>query len=105
MDPSTFKLSMVLSHSPTESNEKSCQNIDVYWNEQKCSTVSCSIFISEEAKNPNINKNKTRNKFHFCCEYAGIMSFNKKFCFEVTVQSLARILAQIKPTPWEKVRE
>lgn len=28
---------------------------------------------------------------------------NKKICFELTVQSLARILAQIKPTPWEKV--
>lgn len=31
------------------------------------------------------------------------MTLNNKFCFQLTVQSLARILAQIKPTPWEKV--
>ena len=31
------------------------------------------------------------------------MTVNKKFSFQLTVQSLARILAQIKPTPWEKV--
>lgn len=30
---------------------------------------------------------------------------NSKICFQLTVQSLARILAQIKPTPWEKVNE
>lgn len=33
------------------------------------------------------------------------MSFNNKFCFELTVRSLARVLAQIKPTPWEKVSD
>lgn len=28
-----------------------------------------------------------------------------KFSYQRTVQSLARVLAQIKPTPWEKVRK
>lgn len=31
------------------------------------------------------------------------MTINNKFSFEAAVQSLARVLAQIKPTPWEKV--
>lgn len=31
------------------------------------------------------------------------MTINKQFSFECAVQSLARVLAQIKPTPWEKV--
>lgn len=31
------------------------------------------------------------------------MTINNKFSFECAVQSLARVLAQIKPTPWEKV--
>lgn len=31
------------------------------------------------------------------------MTINQRFSFEVAVQSLARVLAQIKPTPWEKV--
>lgn len=29
---------------------------------------------------------------------------NNKFSFQKTVQSLARVLARIKPTPWPKVR-
>lgn len=31
------------------------------------------------------------------------MTANNKFSFQKTVQSLARVLARIKPTPWEKV--
>lgn len=31
------------------------------------------------------------------------MTIKTKFSFECAVQSLARVLAQIKPTPWEKV--
>lgn len=31
------------------------------------------------------------------------MLINNKFCFERTVQSLARVLSKIKPTPWESV--
>lgn len=31
------------------------------------------------------------------------MTINNKFYFDSTVRSLARVLAQIKPTPWEKV--
>lgn len=31
------------------------------------------------------------------------MAVNSKFCFQSAVQSLARVLARIKPTPWEKV--
>lgn len=31
------------------------------------------------------------------------MTINNKFYFETAVRSLARVLAQIKPTPWEKV--
>lgn len=31
------------------------------------------------------------------------MTINNKFYFENAVRSLARVLAQIKPTPWEKV--
>lgn len=31
------------------------------------------------------------------------MTINDKFYFEIAVRSLARVLAQIKPTPWEKV--
>lgn len=31
------------------------------------------------------------------------MTVNNKFSFEAAVQSLACVLAQIKPTPWEKV--
>lgn len=31
------------------------------------------------------------------------MTINNKFYFDNTVRSLARVLAQIKPTPWEKV--
>lgn len=31
------------------------------------------------------------------------MTIKARFSFEITVQSLARVLAQIKPTPWEKV--
>lgn len=32
------------------------------------------------------------------------MTVNNKFSFEAAVQSLACVLAQIKPTPWEKVK-
>lgn len=32
------------------------------------------------------------------------MSKNDKFSFQNTVFALARVLAKIKPTPWEKVR-
>lgn len=31
------------------------------------------------------------------------MTINSKFSFECAVQSLARVLARLKPTPWEKV--
>lgn len=31
------------------------------------------------------------------------MLINNKFCFEKTVQSLARVLSQIKETQWESV--
>lgn len=31
------------------------------------------------------------------------MTINNKFNFEITLRSLARVLAHIKPTPWEKV--
>lgn len=33
------------------------------------------------------------------------MTIQQQFCFEAAVQSLARVLARIKPTPWEKVFE
>lgn len=33
------------------------------------------------------------------------MTIQHQFCFEAAVQSLARVLARIKPTPWEKVFE
>lgn len=33
------------------------------------------------------------------------MTIQHQFCFEAAVKSLARVLARIKPTPWEKVFE
>lgn len=80
--------------------------------ENKKNSADVTKHDSEAKKRGRKSKNKKLNQIYLVAIAIIVetnewkcAAMNSKICFQLTVQSLARILAQIKPTPWEKVNK